>query len=65
MLVESPAYTVGEDASLSGVARVLVEDNVTAVAVVGRSEHIVVTEDAGQVVGVVTARDVARHCCDY
>ena len=114
MLVDTPAYTVGEDASLSGVARVLVEDNVTAVAVVDagaalcglitppdllaaregwtavdamstahavsantsieavadvmareRYEHVVVTDDAGQVVGVVTARDVARHCCGY
>ena len=114
MLVETPAHTVGEDASLTGVARTLVEDNVTAVAVIDgaaalcglitapdllaaradwtavdamssahavsantsieavadvmareRYEHVVVTDDAGQVVGVVTARDVARHCCGY
>jgi CBS domain-containing protein len=110
MLVQAPPRTVGEHAPLSNVARVLVEQDIPAVAVVDASaslcgvitssdvlaagedwtaadamsstiavrastaiatvadlmarehaEYVVVTDAVGQVVGLVTARDVARY----
>ena len=112
MLVREPARTVGEDAPLGAVSKMLVEQDVPAVAVVDSTgalcglitptdllrglagedwtavdamssvqsvrattpvdlvaellarEHgreVIVTDSVGQVVGIVTARAIARH----
>jgi CBS domain-containing protein len=109
-LVRAPAHTVDEAAPLADVSRILVEQDVPAVAVVDpasslcgvitstdllrgddgwtaadamstalsvrattpidivadlmahhHAQEVVVTDAIGQVVGVVTARDIARH----
>jgi CBS domain-containing protein len=52
----SSAHAVSANTSIEAVADVMARE---------RYEHVVVTDDAGQVVGVVSARDVARHCCGY